>query len=70
MKKVLSYLLILTLTFTMLFSGVSFSFAAETQSQESDPAAGEVYVEAVSYTHLRSMPGFVTFSPSTRISPS
>ena len=45
MKKVLSYLLILTLTFTMLFSGVSFSFAAETQSQESDPAAGEAYVE-------------------------
>ena len=45
MKKILSYLLILTLTFTMLFSGVSFSFAAETQSQESDPAAGEAYVE-------------------------
>ncbi len=45
MKKVLSYLLILTLTFTMLFSGVSFSYAAETQSQESDPAAGEAYVE-------------------------
>ena len=45
MKKVLSYLLILTLTFTMLFSGVSFSYAAETQQQESDPAAGEVYVE-------------------------
>lgn len=45
MKKILSYLLILTLTFTMLFSGVSFSYAAETQQQESDPAAGEVYVE-------------------------
>lgn len=45
MKKVLSYLLILTLTFTMLFSGVSFSYAAETQQQESDPAAGEAYVE-------------------------
>lgn len=45
MKKILSYLLILTLTFTMLFSGVSFSFAAETQQPESDPAAGEVYVE-------------------------
>lgn len=45
MKKILSYLLIFTLTFTMLFSGVSFSFAAETQQQESDPAAGEVYVE-------------------------
>lgn len=43
MKKAISYLLILTLTFTMLFSGVSFSFAAETQ--ERDPAAGEVYVE-------------------------
>lgn len=45
MKKVLSYLLILTLTFTMLFSGVSFSYAAETQQQKSDPAAGEAYVE-------------------------
>lgn len=45
MKKILSYLLIFTLTFTMLFSGVSFSFAAETQQPESDPAAGEVYVE-------------------------
>lgn len=44
MKKAISYLLILTLTFTMLFSGVSFSFAAETP-RESDSVAGEAYVE-------------------------